>query len=82
MSIAMTKPVIFTISAAWDDEASVWSGHCDDIPAAADAPTLDELLGKMSAMALDLLPDNHPEIDPASVYLQITALREAESAAA
>jgi hypothetical protein len=22
----------------------VWSGHCDDIPAAADAPTLDELL--------------------------------------
>ena len=34
----MSKPVIFTISAIWDDEASVWSGHCDDIPAAADAP--------------------------------------------
>jgi Domain of unknown function (DUF1902) len=43
---AMAKPVIFTISAAWDDEASVWSGHCDDIPAAADAPTLDELFAK------------------------------------
>src|SRR5882762_5461110 len=79
---AMTKPVIFTISAAWDDEASVWSGHCDDIPAAADAPTLDEVLAKISAMALDLLPDNHPGIDPASLYLQITALREAEPAAA
>lgn len=78
----MSKPVIFTISAAWDDEASVWSGHCDDIPAAADAPTLDELLAKISAMALDLLPDNHPEIDPASLFLQITALREAEPAAA
>lgn len=78
----MSKPVIFTISAVWDDEASVWSGHCDDIPAAADAPTLDELLARMSAMALDLLPDNHPEVDPASVYLQITALREAEPAAA
>lgn len=78
----MSKPVIFTISAVWDDEASVWSGHCDDIPAAADASTLDELLAKMSAMALDLLPDNHPDIDPASVYLQITALREAEPAAA
>ena len=61
----MSKPVIFTISAAWDDEASVWSGHCDDIPAAADAPTLDELLAKISAMALDLLPDNHPDVDPA-----------------
>jgi hypothetical protein len=78
----MTKPVIFTISAAWDDEASVWSGHCDDIPAAADAPTLDELLAKISAMALDLLPDNHPDIDPASLFLQITALREAEPTAA
>jgi hypothetical protein len=40
------KPVIFTISAAWDDAASVWSGHCDEIPAAADAPTLDELAAR------------------------------------
>src|SRR6478735_8788047 len=79
---AMPKPVIFTISAAWDDEASVWSGHCDDIPAAADAKTLDELLAKISAMALDLLPDNHPDVDPASLFLQITALREAEPATA
>lgn len=77
----MAKPVIFTVSAAWDDEASVWSGHCDDIPAAADAPTLDQLLSKISAMALDLLPDNHPDVDPASLYLQITALREADPVA-
>ena len=76
------KPVIFTISAAWDDEASVWSGHCDAIPAAADASTLDELFVKMSAMALDLLPDNHPGVDPASVFLQISALREVERAVA
>src|SRR5947209_10440278 len=68
----MSKPVIFIISAAWDQEASVWSGHCDDIPAAADAPTLDELWAKISAMALDLLPDNHPGVDPASLFLQIT----------
>jgi hypothetical protein len=78
----MTKPLIFTVSAAWDDEAAVWTGHCDHIPAAADAPTLDELLAKMSAMALDLLPDNHPGVDPASIYLQITALRDAASVAA
>ena len=74
------KPVIFTISAGWDEEASVWSGHCDDIPAAADAPTLDELLEKIAAIALDLLPDNHPDVDPQSLFLQITALREAEPA--
>jgi hypothetical protein len=78
----MTKPIIFTITAAWDTEASVWSGHCDDIPAAADAPTLDDLLAKMTAMTLDLLPDNHPGVDPSAVYLQITALREAEPAVA
>ena len=78
----MTRPVIFTVSAAWDEEASVWTGHCDEIPAAADAPTLDELLRRISAMALDLLPDNHPTVDPASVYIQITALKEAEPAAA
>ena len=78
----MTKPLIFTISAAWDEDAAVWTGHCDDIPAAADAPTLDELLAKISAMALDLLPDNYPGVDPSSVYLQITALREAEFVAA
>jgi hypothetical protein len=77
----MSKRVIFTISAAWDDEASVWSGHCDDIPAAADAPTLDELLAKISAMALDLLPDNHPDIESGDLFLQITALREAEMTA-
>lgn len=75
----MTKPLVFTISTAWDGEAAAWTGHCDEIPAAADAPTLDELLVKISAMALDLLPDNHPGVDPASVYLQIIALRGAES---
>lgn len=78
----MSKPTIFTIAAIWDETSSVWSGHCDDIPAAADAATLDELLAKISAMALDLLPDNYPDIDPASLFLQITALREAEQAAA
>jgi hypothetical protein len=78
----MTKPVIFTISAVWDADTAVWSGHCDDIPAAADAPTLDALLDKINAMALDLLTDNHPGVDPASLFLQITALREADIAAA
>jgi hypothetical protein len=78
----MSKPTIFTVSTAWDGEASVWTGHCDDIPAAAEAATLDELMAKISAMALDVLPDNHPNVDPDSVFVQITALREAGSAAA
>jgi hypothetical protein len=60
----------------------VWAGHCDEIPAASSAPTLDELLDRISAMALDLLPDNYPDLDPANLNLQINALREAEPAAA
>ena len=78
----MAKPVIFTIQASWDDQAAVWSGHCDAIPAAADAGTLDELMAKIGAMALDLLPDNHPDTEPGSVFLQLTALREAGAIAA
>ena len=66
----MAKPLIFTISAVWDEEASVWSGHCVDIPAAADAPTLDELPAKLSAMAIDVIPDNHPGADPATLGLR------------
>jgi hypothetical protein len=78
----MSKPTIFTITAAWDEESSVWVGHCDDIPAAADAPTLDELLAKINAMTIDLLPDNFPELSQSDVYLQITALKEAAPVAA
>ena len=78
----MAKPVIFTVSAIWDAEAQVWSGHCDDIPAAAEAPTLDELLKKVSQMALDLAPENHPGVEPESIFIQVTALREAMPAAA
>ena len=78
----MAKPVIFAVSAIWDEEANVWSGHCDDIPAAADAATLDELLEKISRMALDVAPDNHPDVGPESMFIQIKALREAAPAAA
>ena len=78
----MSKPVIFTVSAIWDAEANVWSGHCDEIPAAADAPTLDQLLDKISQMALDVAPDNHAGVEPESIFIQVLALREAMPAAA
>ena len=61
----MAKPVIFTVSAVWDADADVWSGHCDELP--ADSPTLDGLLEKISRMALDVAPDNHPDLGPESV---------------
>jgi len=70
----MSRPVVFTVSATWDEEAAVWSGHCDDIPAAADAPTLDALLEKISAMALDLIPDNHSDVSQFSFEIRLAAL--------
>ena len=78
----MSKPLIFTVSAIWDSEAGLWSGHCDDLPAAADAPSLDELFDKISQMALDVAPDNHPGVPPDSIFIQVMALREAASTAA
>jgi Domain of unknown function (DUF1902) len=32
----MANPLIFMVVAAWNDNAAVWTGHCDDIPAAAE----------------------------------------------
>jgi Domain of unknown function (DUF1902) len=74
--------VIFTVSAIWDAEASAWSGCCDEVPAAADAPTLDDLLEKVSRMALDLAPGNRPDVEPESIFIQVVGLREAVPAAA
>jgi hypothetical protein len=58
----MPKPVVVAISATWDDGASTWSGHYDGVPAAPDASTLDEVGANISAMALDLLPENNPGV--------------------
>ena len=60
----------------------LWSGHCDDIPAAAEAPTLDELLEKVSQMALDMTTEITPTWSRRSIFIQVTALREAMPAAA
>jgi hypothetical protein len=68
----MTKPVIFTISAVWDADASVWSGHCDDIPATADASTLDDLLEKILYGARSIAGQS-PGVGRESLFLQIRA---------
>ncbi len=68
---------IFTVIASWDPEAKVWCGVCDDAPLAVDSPTLDELMVRATAMMLDVLPDNHPGIDPHSVVMQMLVARDA-----
>ena len=67
----------FTIAAAWDDEAEAWTGHCETSQPLLTRRHATSCWQKISATALDLLPDNHPGVDPESVYLQLTALREA-----
>jgi hypothetical protein len=69
------KPVIFTIQARWDAEAALWWGSSEEVPVAAEAPTLDALLAKAAAQTLDLLPDNHPSVAPEQVRLQIKVLK-------
>ena len=60
----------------------MWTGHCDDIPAAADAETLDGLMAKISRTPLDLAPDNHPSVPADSIFIQVVALRDAAPLAA
>ncbi len=76
------KPVIFIVTAQWDPEAAVWSGRSDEVPVVVEASSLDELLRQAAAQTLDLLPDNHPGIDPAAVHLQLIVLREAAAISA
>jgi hypothetical protein len=80
--VTMSKPMIFTVTAAWDEEVKVWSGHCAAIPAPADAATHDGITTKISRMALDFAPDNHPDLAPESIFIQIVALRDATPLAA
>ena len=76
------KPVIFTVVAQFDPDARLWFGRCDDVPVVAEAATLDDLLVKATEQTLDLLPDNHPGVDPRSVLVQLGARREAIAAVA
>ena len=75
--MAQLRPFIFSVAAVWNAEDSLWSGHCEQIPASFSAPTLDALFAKISQTALDLAPDNHPHIDRASIFIHLTALRAA-----
>ena len=77
----MPKPVIFTISASWDDEAYGLERALRGHPAAADAPNSRRTVGKMSAMR-STCSRQPSQIDPGCLFLQITALRVAVPAAA
>jgi predicted RNase H-like HicB family nuclease len=49
----------FRVTAQWDDEASVWVATSEDIVGlVTEAPTLDQLLERVVAVAPELLDDN------------------------
>ena len=77
--------VIDTERQALGDRRTLADMQRSDPDASADAMRNAELADTTATekeMALDLLPENHPDIEPSSLFLQITALREAEPAAA
>ena len=57
------------VTAQWDDEAKVWVATSDDILGLiTEAPSLDELLDRVLAVAPELLDDNaHLVDDPGHV---------------
>lgn len=58
----MSKETV-KVHAFWDDEAQVWSARSDDVPGlATEAPSMDELVSKLSAMVPELLELNGPQL--------------------
>lgn len=59
------KPVV---TARWDPEARVWVAESDDIVGlVTEAPSLDALVARITAIAPELLEDNAEFVDPAII---------------
>jgi hypothetical protein len=48
----------FIVIAAWDEGARVWYGRNDEIPLATEAPTFDELIARVMAIAPEIIVMN------------------------
>lgn len=48
----------FIVIAAWDEGAHVWHGRNDEIPLATEAPTFDELIARVMAIAPEIIVMN------------------------
>ncbi len=59
---------VYTVWAKWDDDADVWYVEQSDIPGlATEAPTADELVKNIRALAVDLIElntTNHDDLAP------------------
>jgi len=63
------------IQALWDPEAEVWVAESPDIPGlATEAATLEDLVGKLSVMVLELLEENEVALEP-PIELHLEAVR-------
>ncbi len=66
---------ILRIQALWDPEAGVWVAESPDIPGlATEAATLEDLVGKLSVMVLELLEENEVALEP-PIELHLEAVR-------
>jgi hypothetical protein len=64
----------YVVKASFDEEADVWFVDHTDIPGlATEAPTFEELRGKIEVMASELLEANGLETRPAAVAIEIIA---------
>jgi len=65
--------VCLLVRATWDDEARVWVAESDDVPGlVTEAPTTEQLLGKLRVLVPELLELNHcrPAADEVLVKLR------------
>lgn len=58
----------FRVSAQWDEDAAVWVATSEDIMGlVSEAPSLDSLYARVTAIAPELLHENGVSADAASV---------------
>ena len=48
------------VNIIWDNEALVWVAVCDSVPLALENASLDELIKRVEAVAVEILTENKP----------------------
>ena len=58
----------FTVKTAWEDEASVWTAICDEIPIATESDTYEGLLERVKLIAPEIVEMNYGYTGPLDLH--------------
>jgi hypothetical protein len=65
----------FVVIATWDESTGAWCGRNDEIPLTMEAPTFDELVARVMAIAPEIIVMNRLAPPGAAVEIIVSAER-------